>query len=113
MRSYQAWFHTPRWLMGAFSVAALVELLLSLGSGGRIPLRRRREAFLLAGAALAMLLGSAATSEFVVRYLIPVVPLLVCGGAAAIADLTAAAHRALARFETFAARGPAATTRPI
>ena len=43
--------------------------------------------FLLSGAALAMLLGTAATSEFVLRYLIPVVPLLVCGGAAACADL--------------------------
>ena len=39
-----------------------------------------------------MLLGTAATSEFVLRYLIPVVPLLVCGGAAACADLAAAAY---------------------
>ena len=36
-----------------------------------------------------MLLGTAATSEFVLRYLIPVVPLLVCGGVAACADLAA------------------------
>jgi hypothetical protein len=49
--------------------------------------------FLLAGAGLAMLLGTAATSEFVLRYLIPVVPLLVCGGVAAAADLAALAAR--------------------
>ena len=42
---------------------------------------------------LAMLLGTAATSEFVLRYLIPVVPLLVCGGVAAAADLAALAAR--------------------
>ena len=36
-----------------------------------------------------MLLGTAATSDFVLRYLIPVVPLLVCGGVAACADLLA------------------------
>jgi hypothetical protein len=49
--------------------------------------------FLLGGAALAMLLGTAATSEFVLRYLIPVVPLLVCGGMAACADMLAALTR--------------------
>ena len=69
------------------------------GRGGRAarcaapPPPRRREVFLLAGAALAMLLGTAATSEFVLRYLIPVVPLLVCGGVAAAADLAALAAR--------------------
>jgi hypothetical protein len=49
--------------------------------------------FLLAGAALAMLLGTAATSEYVLRYLIPAVPLLVCGGVAAGADLAALVTR--------------------
>jgi hypothetical protein len=36
---------------------------------------------------LAMLVGSALTSRFVLRYLVPTVPLLVCGGFAAAADL--------------------------
>jgi hypothetical protein len=44
-----------------------------------------------------MLLATAATSDFVLRYLIPVVPLLVCGGAAACADLLALAARLVSR----------------
>jgi hypothetical protein len=101
VRSYQDRFHTPRLLMAALAAAALLELLLAVVAGGRLrarlrrePLQRRRESFLLVGMALAMLLGTAATSEFVLRYLIPVVPLLVCGGIAAAADLVALSGRA-------------------
>jgi hypothetical protein len=65
----------------------LLALATAAIGRGRAPMPRSRETFLLTGAALAMLLGSAATSEFVLRYLIPVVPLLVCGGVAACADL--------------------------
>ena len=65
--------------------------------------------FLLSGAALAMLLGTAATSEFVLRYLIPVIPLLVVGGVAACADLVAAAVRLVARISPGETAEPAAT----
>ena len=70
--------------MGALAVAALVDLALAalafaLGRAAAAPPR----GVPAGGAALAMLLGTAATSEFVLRYLIPVVPLLVCGGIAA------------------------------
>jgi hypothetical protein len=34
-----------------------------------------------------MLFGTALTSSFVVRYLVPTVPLLICGGTVAFADL--------------------------
>jgi hypothetical protein len=95
VRDYHERVHVPRPLMAALAVAALLELALAAVA---LALRRsgpprRREVFLLAGAALAMLLGTAATSEFVLRYLIPVVPLLVCGGVAAAADIAALAAR--------------------
>jgi hypothetical protein len=83
-------------MMGALALAAIAALLVSAGAAllrRAPPLPRRKDVFLLSGAALAMLLGSAATSEFVLRYLIPVVPLLVSGGVAACADLLALAAR--------------------
>ncbi len=99
VRDYHEVVHTPRPLMGALALAAVAALLVSacaalLRRGP--PLPRRKDVFLLSGAALAMLLGSAATSEFVLRYLIPVVPLLVCGGVAACADLLALGARLVA-----------------
>jgi hypothetical protein len=99
MRDYHEVAHTPRPLMGLLALAAVAALLASAvaAASRRTPGARRREVFLLSGAALAMLLGTAATSDFVLRYLIPVVPLLVCGGAAACADLLALAARIAAR----------------
>jgi hypothetical protein len=95
VRDYHEVAHTPRPVMGALALAAVAALLASAVAAllRRSPLPRRREVFLLSGAALAMLLGSAATSDFVLRYLIPVVPLLVCGGVAACADLLAVGIR--------------------
>jgi len=87
MRDYQRRLHTPRWLMGMLTLAAIAALAASVVGRRRVTIAHRRETFLLTGAGLAMLLGSAATSEFVLRYLLPVVPLLVCGGLAACADL--------------------------
>jgi hypothetical protein len=106
VRDYHERIHVPRPLMGALAAAALLDLLVA---GAAMALRRarpprRREVFLLAGAALAMLLGTAATSEFVLRYLIPVVPLLVCGGMAASADLAALVARAVPRLSRQPAR---------
>ncbi len=101
MRDYHQVAHTPRPLMGVLALAGVAALLVSLVAVllRRTPLPRRREVFLLCGAGLAMLLGTAATSEFVLRYLIPAVPLLVCGGAAACADLVSAAIRAVQRAQ--------------
>jgi hypothetical protein len=73
--------HTPRWLMGLLAIAALVAVL----RGGP----HRREIVLLTGAGLLMPLGAAATSDMVVRYLLPSVPLLVAGGVLALEDLRA------------------------
>jgi CHASE2 domain-containing sensor protein len=95
VRDYHERVHVPRPLMAALAIAALLQLAIAAAAFAlrRPPPPRRREVFLLAGAALAMLFGTAATSEFVLRYLIPVVPLLVCGGVAAAADLAALAAR--------------------
>jgi hypothetical protein len=100
MRDYQDRARTPRRLLGLLALAALAALALALVSRrlglGELP--RRREVLLLTGSGLAMLLGTAATSEFVVRYMIPAVPLLVCGGVAALADLGLAGERLLRRL---------------
>jgi hypothetical protein len=99
MRDYHEAVHTPRRAMGVLALASVALMLVSAGAAllRRRPPPRRREVFLLSGAALAMLLGTAATSEFVLRYMIPVVPLLVCGGAAACADLATLGAQSLQR----------------
>jgi hypothetical protein len=89
LRSAQRWLHTPKPLLALLTLAALASLAVSL----RRAQPRRRETFLLTGMALAMLLGAAAV-EYQVRYLVPVVALLVCGGAAALMDLSALRRRA-------------------
>jgi hypothetical protein len=111
MRDYHQAVHTPRPLMGALALAAVAALLFSAVAAlmHRRRLPRHREVFLLSGAALAMLFGTAATSEFVLRYLIPVVPLLVCGGTAACADLTAAIARLVVRVLPGRTAEPAAS----
>lgn len=89
LREYQRFVHTPRWLLAGFTVAALAVLLLGFTRRLRPFLPRRPEVILLIGSALLMLLGTVATANFEVRYLVPVVPLFVCGGVAALIDLSA------------------------
>jgi len=84
--AYQDWLHIPRWLMGALAVAVALSTALSL-TRLRDRLPRRREAFLLGGTAIAVVVGSAAAANPTVRFLVPVAPLLVCGGTAALLDL--------------------------
>jgi dolichyl-phosphate-mannose-protein mannosyltransferase len=90
-RAYVGTFHTPRWAMAAMALAAAAALVARavrrVRAGARSP--GAREVFLLSGCALAMLLGSVATSDFIVRYLTPAVPLLVCGGILAVRSLGA------------------------
>lgn len=90
LRAYQAVGHTPRWLIGGLAVAGLVAVALRLVGRGRTAIPRAPEALLLVGGSLLMLLATTATSDFVVRYLIPLVPLIVCGGVVAVHDLAAA-----------------------
>jgi 4-amino-4-deoxy-L-arabinose transferase-like glycosyltransferase len=97
LRAYQSIFHVPRWLLAGLVLATFVALLAALVGRGRFAFPQRREAFLLVGGGVAVLVGSAATSEFVLRYLIPVVPLLLAGGFASAEALVRAPWRELVR----------------
>jgi hypothetical protein len=89
-RGYRAVVHTPRPFLALLALATLAALALAAVGRNRYALGRWREAFLLTGMGVAMLVGSVATSAFIVRYLVPTVPLIVCGGTLAVADLWAA-----------------------
>jgi hypothetical protein len=91
-RAYAAVVHPPRPLLGLLVVATLVLLGHAVFARRRLraQLQRWPEALLLTGMGMAMLIGTAASSAFVVRYLIPAVPLLVAGGTVALADLARA-----------------------
>jgi hypothetical protein len=79
VRAYRGVLHVPRPLLALLALAALLAVWL------RVP--ARREIFLLAGSAVMILLGTAATGGFALRYLLPAVPLLAIGGAVAVAQL--------------------------
>jgi hypothetical protein len=88
---YQRWVHTPRWLLAALVVAALVALATRVWPGrvGRSELAHLAEIALLTGAGLALVVGSA-LNHFEPRFLIPAVPLLVMGGTVAVSELASA-----------------------
>ena len=104
LQKYQRVFQAPRLLLGAISIVAVLALLAPVLSFGRLPVRRRAEIFLLTGSGIVMLLASAAFVAFVVRYLIPSIPLLASGGLLAVNELIRAVKTS--RFER--ARSPAA-----
>jgi hypothetical protein len=83
--------HTPTWLIGILVLAALLVLAVGVvrAARGREPPAHRREVFLLAGMALAMLVGSVAISNSDNRFLLTGVPMLVAAGALALTDLRA------------------------
>jgi hypothetical protein len=79
--------HTPRPVLGLLSLLAAVILAVGIVLPGRSKLPRRREAFLLLGGGLVLVLGATATSAFVFRYLVPSLPLLWAGIALVASDL--------------------------
>ena len=81
IRSYRSVVHVPRPVLALLALAALLAVCL------RVP--ARREIFLLGGSAVMILLGTAATGGFALRYLLPAVPLLAIGGSIAVAQLIA------------------------
>lgn len=82
LRDAQKVLHSSKPIAALMLLAALISVALSL----RREQPHRAETFLFAGAALAML-ALAASLEYQVRYLVPVMPLLVCGGMVALRDL--------------------------
>jgi hypothetical protein len=79
--------------MAILSLLAIGAGAVALVTGGRRAPPHAAEAVLLVGAALAMMLGAVAGVQFVLRHMVPVVPLIVCGGVLAASDLWAAARR--------------------
>ena len=94
LRAYADVVHTPRWLVGPLLLAVLAVLVAPLVTRVARP-RHRAEAVLLAGVAVTLVVGVTATSEFVVRYLLPAMPLLVAAGTLAVVEI----HRAATRPE--------------
>lgn len=87
--AYARWLHTPRWLLGIGTLLAGVAIVASLALRRRFELEHRREAFLALGSGLALVIGATATSEFVLRYLMPALPLLWAGIALVLHDVLA------------------------
>ena len=81
VRGYRSVIHVPRPVLALLALVALLAVCL------RVP--ARREVFLLAGSAVLILLGTAATGGFALRYLLPAVPLLAIGGSIAAAQVLA------------------------
>ncbi len=73
LREYQRFARTPHLLLAALTIAALLGVALGRG--------RRWETMLLVAVALSLIVGSTATSDFLERYAVPALPLLVCAGA--------------------------------
>jgi cobalamin biosynthesis protein CobD/CbiB len=100
LRLYGRVAHMPHPLVGITILVALVALV-----GTR---RNRAELLLLLGVALAILVGSTATSAFVLRYAVPLYPLFVCAGVLGAWALLEASRD---RREHGAPRGALAVTR--
>jgi len=79
VRGYRSVIHVPRPVLAVLALAALAAMIMRLPAS--------REIFLIAGSAILLLLGTAATAGFGLRYLMPAVPLLAIGGALALAQL--------------------------
>jgi hypothetical protein len=85
-RAYVTAIHFPGPLLALLLLPplALVPARIRRRAG---PPRHGAEVLLLTGGAAALIVGATATSGFVVRYMIPAVPLLVAGAALALAEL--------------------------
>ena len=96
-RAYEAVARVPRPLLAVCVLLALLLIPLALRAPpgerpGHLP-----EALALTLTGVAMLFGQAATSGFIVRYFVPTVPLILCGGALALCDVVAWRRRARGR----------------
>jgi len=81
VRWYRGVIHVPRPVLALFALCALIALCL------RVPWRR--EVLLFAGSGVCLLLGTAATGGFALRYMVPAVAPLAIGGSLAISELAA------------------------
>lgn len=79
LTAYSKVVHLPRVPLGLILLTSLIGVVVPRF---RRELRHPAEVALLSGGALSVLLGHAMTSDFAVRYLIPVVPMILAGGIA-------------------------------
>jgi len=81
VRSLRSVFHVPRAMLALLAILSVLAVALQLPS--------RREVLLLSGSGLLILLGTAFSGGFALRYLMPAVPLLAIGGSIACAQVLA------------------------
>lgn len=115
LHAYGKVVHLPRWLLGAAALLALATAAAWLVPRARPRVLGTGDGLLLCGMALAIVAGSAATSEFIIRYLVPVAPLLLCGGvllATALVRNRAATAAEVSGEAGTRPRGPARFRRP-
>jgi len=105
-RAYATVIRFPRPLLVVLVALPLVALVPALRR--RRPGSRLAEIALLSGGGVALIAGATLTSAFVVRYMVPALPLLVAGAALAVAELAALRRRPAAGPDTAAARRQAA-----
>lgn len=79
LRAYSKVIHLPRVPLGLILLTSLVGVIVPRF---RRETRHPAEVALLSGGAFCVLLGHAMTSDFAVRYMIPVVPMMLAGGIA-------------------------------
>jgi hypothetical protein len=89
LKKLSAVFRTPRWLLAATTLIAILNLIFVVVRA----LRRRVTGFpraaptlLFVGIPLSTLVAAAATAQFGLRYMVSVAPLFVVGGALAVDD---------------------------
>jgi hypothetical protein len=107
-RAYAGAIRFPRPLL---VVLVALPPALAVVALRRRPARWLPEVALLSGSGVALVAGATLTSAFVVRYMVPALPLLVAGAALAIAAL-AALRRPAGAPDTAAARPPGAGPTP-
>ncbi len=86
--------HVPRPLLGLLAGLGAAFTTVAVVAGRRLALPHRREAFLFLGGGLALVVGATATSAFILRYMLPALPLLAVGVAFALEDAVGLAIRA-------------------
>jgi hypothetical protein len=89
-RAYTDIVHFPRPLLILIVAAPLALLGLAIRDRR---IGRLAEVLLLSGGGIAFVVGATATSAFVVRYLVPAIPLLTAGTALALAEIASRRRR--------------------
>jgi len=87
--AYRSAIHVPRPVLALLAIIGICGIVL------RVP--SRREVFLFVGSGLLLLLGTAATGGFSIRYLVPAIPLLAIGGTLASVQLWAQLYPGFAK----------------